>query len=80
MQRVGVLLLLSVGFLVMRSPAAQITYNIEFTTSFGPAPTNCRPMFGTTQRRKVTTTGRFRSAATATVHQPEVMYSRLLGD
>jgi hypothetical protein len=40
MQRVGVLLLLSVGFLVMRSQAAQITYNIGFTTSFGTAPSS----------------------------------------
>ena len=40
MQRVGVLLLLSVGFLVMRSQAAQITYNIEFTTTSGTAPSS----------------------------------------
>jgi hypothetical protein len=40
MQRVGVLLLLCVGFLVMKSQAAQITYNIEFTTSFGTAPSS----------------------------------------
>ena len=40
MKRVGVFLLLSIGFLVMRSQAAQITYSIEFTTSFGTAPSS----------------------------------------
>lgn len=40
MRRIGVFLLLSMGFLVMRSQATPITYNIEFTTSFGTGPSS----------------------------------------
>src|SRR5215469_1023406 len=40
MQRLGVFLLLSIGLLVMRSQAAQTTYDIEFMTSFGTAPSS----------------------------------------
>jgi hypothetical protein len=40
MRRFGVFLLLSVGLLVMRSQATPTSYKIQFTTTFGTAPSS----------------------------------------